>query len=273
MISTLSQTSDTDTTDSVGVGFYECEELAHSGSYGSRSRSRSPLDWAAERRELQGQGTPEVKAEVKAESPTKPLKVWSWDRQKKISVTACSLHQAKMKGCENLKLSDDVDKVTMVLEDDGTEVEDEDYFPFMPADTVLMFLAGDKKWTPREDMGIDEPDAASYGEAWDSEMAGLLKGVRHDILRIVSFSEEQLQKIVDCDTALLSRYVGANERFTESLKEGCQRHLDERYRTSEIMNILEQLEKSPQAWSLAGGDRGDSNSRKRRHDDSNGSCN
>ena len=41
-----------------------------------------------------------------------------------------------------------LDDVYIVLEDDGTEVDEEEYFQMLPDKSLLMILAGDQIWTP-----------------------------------------------------------------------------------------------------------------------------
>lgn len=48
-------------------------------------------------------------------------------------------------GCKKLALKED--NVRVVLEADGTEVDEEDYFNFLPSDTTLLFLTNNDKWS------------------------------------------------------------------------------------------------------------------------------
>ena len=40
------------------------------------------------------------------------------------------------------------EEVYAVLEDDGTEVDEEEYFLLLPEDTVLMILSSEQLWSP-----------------------------------------------------------------------------------------------------------------------------
>lgn len=48
-------------------------------------------------------------------------------------------------GKEKLNISHDV-RIKLVLEEDGTEIDDEEYFMFLPHNTTLMFIQPGEKW-------------------------------------------------------------------------------------------------------------------------------
>jgi len=62
-------------------------------------------------------------------------------------VTATNLIEFLRKGKNFLGLSQD-EEVYAVLDDDGTEVDDEEYFLLLPDDAVLMVLSSDQIWSP-----------------------------------------------------------------------------------------------------------------------------
>lgn len=176
---------------------------------------------------------------------SKPFKIWSCNRQTKISLTAKSFEEAIFKGCK--KLDQASEHVTVVLEEDGTVVDDEDYFAFIPENTVLMFLIGEEKWTERgKYVALDETDDGSNISGLDSDVSALLYLLKNDVTKVATLSDDQIQQIIDCDTSELSHFYSGNERFTKSLQEGCQRHLDDRSRTSEVMDLLRIYHKSQQ---------------------------
>lgn len=76
----------------------------------------------------------------------KPVRVWSQDRRKRHGVVAGSYDEAIQKGAAKLGLPDPTE-VTIVLEEDGTVVDD-DYWETIAPDTKLVLLAGGEKWRP-----------------------------------------------------------------------------------------------------------------------------
>lgn len=79
----------------------------------------------------------------------RPYKVWSCDREKRKSVIAGGLDDVKAKGAEKLGYTEiNLNELRLVLESDGTEVEDDDYFQTAIKDTVFLLLKEDERWLP-----------------------------------------------------------------------------------------------------------------------------
>lgn len=68
---------------------------------------------------------------------------------KRKSIIASNLEELKQRGAEKLGLIDiDRNRLKLVLENDGTEVEDESYFQSLEIDTVFILLRDDECWLP-----------------------------------------------------------------------------------------------------------------------------
>jgi len=79
----------------------------------------------------------------------KPYKVWSCDRQIRKSVVASSLLELKLRGAEKLGYdTDNVSDLKVVLEADGTEVEEDSYFQTAEKDTIFILLRQGEIWLP-----------------------------------------------------------------------------------------------------------------------------
>ena len=77
----------------------------------------------------------------------KPYKIVDRSREMKKGVMAESLDELVERGKE--KLNYPMDKqVYVVLEEDGTEVDEEEYFQTLPENTLLMLLHVGDKWSP-----------------------------------------------------------------------------------------------------------------------------
>lgn len=81
----------------------------------------------------------------------KPYKVWSSDRQTRKSITASNLNEFKRRGADKLGYQQ-FTNLRVVLESDGTEVEDDAYFQSAEKDTVFLLLRDNETWLPP---GID----------------------------------------------------------------------------------------------------------------------
>lgn len=128
----------------------------------------------------------------------------------------------------------------MVLEADGTEVDEEDYFSFLPSDATLMFLIPADKWRPcgLEDLARDETDSAAHAGAMSESTRHLVHNLRRDVSRIITFSNDDLSNVLAVDVAELGRELGESEGYAKALQDACQRHLDERQQTVEALDIL-----------------------------------
>ncbi|XP_076328540.1 uncharacterized protein LOC143234791 isoform X2 [Tachypleus tridentatus] len=81
------------------------------------------------------------------DSKNRPYEVWSCDRQTRKAVVASSLMELRERGGEKLGYSLKP-PLRVVLESDGTEVEDENYFQTVEKDTVFLLLAPSENWLP-----------------------------------------------------------------------------------------------------------------------------
>lgn len=81
-------------------------------------------------------------------------KVQNSSRDKRVGVTAKSLEDLIKKGREKLQVPDD-EEVSVVLEDDGTEVDSESFFKKLPQQTVFIFLLDGEQWRGAGDLIYD----------------------------------------------------------------------------------------------------------------------
>ncbi|KAI5699712.1 hypothetical protein M8J75_007367 [Diaphorina citri] len=77
-----------------------------------------------------------------------PCKVVDSNREKKIGIVALSLKDLMNRARLKLGMSS---VVKVVLDLDGTEVDEEEYFSTLEKNTSLMILSKNDKWTPRSE--------------------------------------------------------------------------------------------------------------------------
>ncbi|GAB1608305.1 uncharacterized protein LOC115213045 [Argonauta hians] len=75
----------------------------------------------------------------------KAFKIWNSERTTKKPVVASNLQDLVLKGKLKLGLTTGTD-IRLVLEADGTDVDDEDYFALLPTDTVFVLLESNEQW-------------------------------------------------------------------------------------------------------------------------------
>ncbi|KAL4221018.1 hypothetical protein ACF0H5_019281 [Mactra antiquata] len=185
----------------------------------------------------------------------RPFKVWSADRSKKISLTASTLDEFISKGKQKLNVPD-TESVKIVFETDGTEVDEDDYFQFLPFNTTLMLLRDGETWKDQvQAEGRDEPDYMMPGGRHVTDrVKELAAGLKREITRLITFSNEDLQEMAEMETSDLALLLGETETYAKSVQEACQRHLDDRQQTSEAMELLKLYHKAREHSPYVDGD-------------------
>ncbi|XP_029363248.1 DNA fragmentation factor subunit alpha [Echeneis naucrates] len=178
----------------------------------------------------------------------KPCKVCNFTRQKSYGLAVPSLDELKIKGCEFLGFSAS-DQVTVVLENDGTIVEDEAYFLCLPLNTKFMLLHEKESWSPvrrldggtawmaRESVMLetDVVDTTSAVAPWWD----LAQQLKLDMASVILMSEADLQTLVDAPCPQLAAALGFKEQKAESLQETLQRVLDRREEERQSKELLQ----------------------------------
>ncbi|XP_072223452.1 DNA fragmentation factor subunit alpha [Leuresthes tenuis] len=178
----------------------------------------------------------------------KACKVCNFTRQKSYGVVVPSLNELKKKGCEFLGLSP-TDPVTVVLDNDGTIVEDQAYFLCLPSNTKFMLLHDKETWAPghkidggtawmaRDSMLLDTDtvDTSSTAALWWD----LAQQLKQDLTSIILMSEADLQSLVDAPHSELASALGFHEKKAQDLQETLQRVLDRKEEERQSKELLQ----------------------------------
>ncbi|XP_076132196.1 DNA fragmentation factor subunit alpha [Alosa pseudoharengus] len=179
----------------------------------------------------------------------KPCKVCNFSRQKSVGLVVYSLDQLKVKGGETLGFSPDT-SVSVVLEDDGTIVEDDAYFLCLPVNTKFMLLHGKESWAPinkidggtawlsRESIALDDDEVDtvfSETDAWQSLAAQL----KHNLASIILLSDAELQTLVDVPCTDLASALGFPQKKAQALQDTLQTVLDRREESRQSKELLQ----------------------------------
>ncbi|KAM5132139.1 DNA fragmentation factor subunit alpha [Mantella aurantiaca] len=160
-------------------------------------------------------------------------------------VAAASVQELLEKALKVLNLDPLKEPVTLVLAEDGTIVEDDDYFLCLPEDTEFLILQGNKKWAPtsvdggtawlaRESLDLDDVDG-SRPPRWMALAAQL----KENLSNIILFSESDFQTLIDVKTDELGAAMAMSPKKTEMLKETLQRLLDRREEERQSKELLQ----------------------------------
>ncbi|KAM4702889.1 DNA fragmentation factor subunit alpha [Rhinophrynus dorsalis] len=157
------------------------------------------------------------------------------------SLMATSLQDLLEKACKKFAL-DSEDHITIVLEEDGTIVDDEDYFLCLPSSTKFVVLTGNKKWSPttidggtawlaQESVEVDDVD----GPRWKK----LTVQLKENLSNIILLSESDLQTLIEAPVEELAKEVGLHAEKVEVLQDTLQRVLDSKEEERESRQLLE----------------------------------
>ncbi|KAJ8378910.1 hypothetical protein AAFF_G00233440 [Aldrovandia affinis] len=173
-------------------------------------------------------------------SEPKPCKICNYSRQKSYGLMVPSLDQLKVKGCETLGF-DPVTPVSVVLEDDGTIVEDDAYFLCLPTNTKFMLLHEKERWAPTAKMDGGTAWLSRESRVLDPDVAwrDLASRLKQELASIILFSEDELQSLVDVPCPELAEALGFGEDKAQALQDTLQRVLDRREEERQSKELLQ----------------------------------
>uniref|UniRef100_A0A2R9BJL4 DNA fragmentation factor subunit alpha n=1 Tax=Pan paniscus TaxID=9597 RepID=A0A2R9BJL4_PANPA len=160
-------------------------------------------------------------------------------------VAASCLEDLRRKACDILAIDKSLTPVTLVLAEDGTIVDDDDYFLCLPSNTKFVALASNEKWAynnsdggtawiSQESFDVDETDSGA-GLKWKN-VAGQLKA---DLSSIILLSEEGLQVLVDAPCSDLAQELRQSCATVQRLQHTLQQVLDQREEVRQSKQLLQ----------------------------------
>ncbi|KAK6631846.1 hypothetical protein RUM43_013912 [Polyplax serrata] len=169
-----------------------------------------------------------------------PFKIMDYSKEHRFGIVATDLKDLINKACAKLKIAPDT-PVRVALAQDGTEVEDEDYFSTLEKNTELMILANGKKWLPagkcpKYRIVVDEPDGDGTPP---KHLQNLVDRLHSDLTSITLLGGKELELLADMDPdSIADFFPGDNRVFLESLKEASSRFLAEKQQARDAMDLL-----------------------------------
>ncbi|XP_034937167.1 DNA fragmentation factor subunit alpha-like [Chelonus insularis] len=178
-----------------------------------------------------------------------PYKIVDCSRERRKGITASSLEELTNVARNRLSLPVDAD-LTIVLEQDGTEVDDEEYFATLEKNTSLMILQGNEKWaapgsakTPSRYVVVDNIDNTDHPSdestrRYRSPIEPLVSTLHGDPSHISLLGGNDLELLSDMDPDSLADIV-PDRLFLEQLKQASGRFLAEKRQAQESMALLQ----------------------------------
>ncbi|XP_012219060.1 DNA fragmentation factor subunit alpha-like [Linepithema humile] len=179
-----------------------------------------------------------------------PYKIVDHSRERRKGITASSLKELTNIARSRLALPVDAD-LTIVLEQDGTEVDDEEYFATLERNTSLMVLHGEQKWVAvgsskaaSRYIVVDDVDNVEGSSRIDkirrrrTPIEPLVSSLHGDPSHISLLGGNDLELLSDMDPDSLADIV-PDRLFLEQLKEASGRFLAEKRQAQESMALLQ----------------------------------
>ncbi|XP_065594116.1 DNA fragmentation factor subunit alpha [Cyrtonyx montezumae] len=171
----------------------------------------------------------------------KPCVVRRRDGRERRGLAASCLRELRDKAGRALAIGDDAQPVALVLAEDGTIVDDEDYFLCLPPNTEFVALAKDERWSGRSADGrsswLSEPEdeVDSGTERWRQ----LARQLRGDLSNIILMSEGDLQVLIDVPRSDLAEELAQSQTKIQVLQDTLQQVLDRREEERQSKQLLE----------------------------------
>ncbi|KAK2502277.1 hypothetical protein MC885_013457 [Smutsia gigantea] len=186
-------------------------------------------------------GAPEP-SEIRA---LKPCLLRRNNSREQHGVAASCLEELRSKACAILAIDKSLAPVTLVLAEDGTIVDDDDYFLCLPSNTKFVALASNEKWTysnsdggtawiSQESFDVDETDSGA-GLKWKN----VARQLKEDLSSIILLSEEDLQVLIDVPYSDLAQELCQSHVTVQGLQNTLQQVLDQREEARQSKQLLE----------------------------------
>ncbi|XP_044625590.1 DNA fragmentation factor subunit alpha isoform X1 [Equus asinus] len=160
-------------------------------------------------------------------------------------VAASCLEELRSKACDILAIDKSLAPVTLVLAEDGTIVDDDDYFLCLPSNTKFVALARNEKWAyhnsdggtawiSQESFDVDETDSGA-GLKWKN----VARQLKEDLSSIILLSEDDLQVLIDVPCSDLAQELCQSCVTVRGLQNTLQQVLDQREEARQSKQLLE----------------------------------
>ncbi|XP_065225905.1 DNA fragmentation factor subunit alpha-like [Planococcus citri] len=165
-----------------------------------------------------------------------PYKIVDSSGQNRYGVVVTSLHGLIKKAHEKFGASPGM---KIVLESDGTEVDEEEYFSTLEQNTCFMILKENEDWVPPSQYNYlkkyNNKDEVDYSN--NQDLVHLLERIRNDAGQLSMLGGKELELLSDMDPESLSDIIQDKEWLVE-VKEASSRYNEDRRDAKEALKLL-----------------------------------
>eukprot|EP00794_Sanderia_malayensis_P015439 gene15439-17015_t len=185
-----------------------------------------------------------------AERRRKPYKIRCF-RGRFKGIVVSSLNELKLKACEKLELRPSED-IRVCLHEDGTEIDEEEYFQFLPQQTKFIVSTATDRFSAEmdDDMSSLERSESQVVNARDVVDAGMILEPRlkarlsMDPTFFVSLSDEELEKVISLDPEKASIELKKTQDEVLVYQEFCEHELKRRSDLRDATELLKLYKKA-----------------------------
>ncbi|XKL62919.1 hypothetical protein PGB90_002752 [Kerria lacca] len=163
-----------------------------------------------------------------------PFKIVDRSGQNRYGVVVSSLHGLIKKAQEKFGITSDM---KIVLESDGTEVDEEEYFSTLEQNTCFMILKVNEDWVPPSEYNYLKKFEKDEVDTCNSDLVHLLGRIRNDAGQLSMLNGKELELLSDMDPDSLGDIIQDKE-FLGEVKEASNRYLNDRRDAKEALKLL-----------------------------------
>ena len=125
------------------------------------------------------------------------------------------------------------DELKIVLEEDGTEIIEDDYLQMLENNTKLMVLKNIEQWVAPF-LAYDETDTSQANRPLHNPVK-ILQKLHRSPGSIALLSEEELEVVISVAKSQVQN-IGIPESEIDCLKDACERELDQKRRVRDALD-------------------------------------
>ncbi|KAK7605254.1 hypothetical protein V9T40_007112 [Parthenolecanium corni] len=163
-----------------------------------------------------------------------PYKIVDRTGQNRYGVVVSSLQGLIKKAQEKFGM---ISNMKIVLERDGTEVDEEEYFSTLEPNTCFMILKENEDWIPPSEYNYLQKYGKDDVDSSGSDLVQLLGRIRNDAGHLMMLGGKELELLSDMDPDSLGDII-QDRQFLGEVKEASSRYLNDRRDTNEALRLL-----------------------------------
>ncbi|XP_038077817.1 uncharacterized protein LOC119745511 [Patiria miniata] len=177
-----------------------------------------------------------------APAQAKPLKVCDVRRNCRIGIVASTLQKLRTKIQDHFSITGS-EEFEVVLEEDCTRVEDEEYFQTLPDNTVLMVVYHGQHWTKastslaEDTRGLVEVDGAGPSDS-SNHLARVAERIARNPAVMAFLPKMDLEVVTDSDINQLQVLLHQSKDDAQFIQDACEKRLNELIRSEEATALL-----------------------------------